>query len=243
MEKWLNLDRGQDHRASNITTGNGAITITADIIHDKVTAREATLAAIGSIDLDRDFPGMRLVAGGETEETMESMRGLMIAFVFGIVGIYFLLVLLFDSFLQPFLVLIAVPFGLIGVIVAFALHNTTLSFLAMIGTVGLIGVVVNDSLVLVDRLNSMRKENPDMPILDLVVAGTCRRFRAISLTTLTTAAGLLPLAYGLGGADLYMGPMALALGYGIVFATPLTLMLVPSLYLVSADIGRLFKRS
>ncbi len=223
--------------------GERAITITADVIHDKVTAREATLAAIGSIDLDRDFPGMRLVAGGETEETMESMRGLMIAFVFGIVGIYFLLVLLFDSFLQPFLVLIAVPFGLIGVIVAFALHNTTLSFLAMIGTVGLIGVVVNDSLVLVDRLNSMRKENPDMPILDLVVAGTCRRFRAISLTTLTTAAGLLPLAYGLGGADLYMGPMALALGYGIVFATPLTLMLVPSLYLVSADIGRLFKRS
>jgi len=221
--------------------GERSITITADVIQDKVTAKDATLSAIRSFDLDRDFPGMRLVVGGETEETMESMQGLMIAFIFGIVGIYFLLVLLFDSFFQPIFVLLAVPFGLIGVIVAFALHSTPLSFLAMIGTVGLIGVVVNDSLVLVDRLNSMRRKDPDMSPLDLVINGTCRRFRPIVLTTLTTAAGLLPLAYGLGGADVYMGPMALALGYGILFATPLTLVLVPCLYLISLDIGRLFR--
>ena len=239
----VDLRQGPGPSSFHHYEGERSITITADVIQDKVTAQHATLSAIRSVDLDRDYPGMRLVAGGETEETMESMQGLLIAFVFGIVGIYFLLVLLFDSFLQPVLVLVAVPFGFTGVILAFALHGTPLSFLAMIGTVGLIGVVVNDSLVLVDRLNSMRKKDPECSVLDLVVNGTCRRFRAIILTTMTTAAGLLPLAYGLGGADVYMGPMALALGYGILFATPLTLVLVPCLYLVSADLGRLFRRS
>lgn len=222
--------------------GERTITITADVLQDVTTSTEATMGTIEELDVDRNYPGIRLIAGGEAQETAESMQGLVIAFIFGIVGIYFLLVLLFNSLTQPFLVLIAVPFGLIGVILAFALHGESLSFLAMIGTVGLAGVVVNDSLVLVDKLNQLRLAGNYHTSREYVLEGTKTRFRAILLTTLTTVAGLLPLAYGIGGADVYMGPMALALGYGILFATPLTLVLLPCLYLVWDDILRLSKR-
>ncbi len=157
-------------------------------------------------------------------------------------GIYFLLILLFNSFTQPILVLIAIPFGFVGVILALAIHNEPLSFLAMIGSVGLVGVVVNDSLVLVNHLNELRKQFPDMERRKLVAMGGTNRLRAIVLTTLTTVAGLLPLAYGWGGTSLYMSPMALTLGYGLLFATPVTLMLVPCLYMMFWDLERVFKR-
>jgi multidrug efflux pump subunit AcrB len=134
----------------------------------------------------------------------------------------------------------AVPFGIVGVIVALAIHNEPLSFIAIIGTIGLAGVVVNDSLVLVSHLNELREQSPDKPLREIVALGTANRLRAIILTSLTTIAGVLPLAYGIGGTDYFISPMALALGYGLLFSTPLTLMLVPCLYMVWNDIGRLF---
>jgi multidrug efflux pump subunit AcrB len=185
---------------------------------------------------------MRIIAGGEAQETEESMSGLFRTFVIAIVGIYFLLVLLFNSFTQPFLVMVAIPFGIIGVIIAFALHGAPLGFIGMLGVVGLIGVVVNDSLVLVDHVNQLRKERPNESVLELIAEGASNRMRPVLLTTLTTLSGLLPLAYGIGGTDPYMAPMALALGYGLLFATPLTLLLVPCLYMVFNDIGRKVER-
>ncbi len=129
-----------------------------------------------------------------------------------------------------------------GVIIAFDLHSEHIGFFALIGTIGLAGVVVNDSLVLVSRLNTLKKEKPAANILAVVAEGTSDRLRAIILTSLTTVCGLLPLAYGIGGTDIWMAPMALALGYGIAFATPLTLVLIPCLYVIGNDIGRIFKR-
>jgi multidrug efflux pump subunit AcrB len=160
-----------------------------------------------------------------------------------VVGIYFLLVLLFNSVTQPIMVLLAIPFGIVGIVIAFTLHNEPFGFLAMLGAVGMAGVVVNDSLVLVNHLNELKQKNPSLSAGALVVQGTSDRLRAILMTTFTTVAGLLPLAYGIGGSDIYMGPMALALGYGILFATPLTLVLVPCLYLVGEDIKKIFRRN
>jgi multidrug efflux pump subunit AcrB len=94
----------------------------------------------------------------------------------------------------------------------------------------------------VSHLNALRKQKPDATILDVVSEGTSNRLRAIILTSITTVCGLLPLAYGIGGMDVWMAPMALALGYGIVFATPLTLVLIPCLYVISNDIRKIFKR-
>ena len=111
------------------------------------------LSRLAQFDLDRDYPGMRMIVGGEAEETQKSVNDLIATFGIAVLAIYFMLVLLFNSFAQPILVVTAIPFGLIGVIFAFAAHGEPFGFLAMMGVIGLAGVVVNDSLVLVNHLN------------------------------------------------------------------------------------------
>lgn len=220
--------------------GQRAIKITGEIEKGKNTVLSVTKAIQDQFDMDSDWSGLELVWGGESEESKESMINLFKAFGVAAVGIFFLLLLLFQSISQPFLVLLAIPFGFMGIVLTFALHGEALGFMAMLGIVGMSGVVVNDSLVLINRLNRLNETHSTMPILDRVALGTSDRLRSISITTLTTVAGLLPLAYGIGGSDPFMAPMALALGYGILFATPLTLLLLPCLYLIFDDIGQFF---
>jgi multidrug efflux pump subunit AcrB len=215
------------------------ITITADVDKSKTTPLVATRAALDGIDLDRDWRGLRIKVGGETEETERSMGSLFVAFAAAAVGIYLVLLLLFNSMLQPLLVMFAIPFGLTGVILAFALHQESLGFLAMLGVIGLTGIVVNDSLILVDLANSLRSQRPDAAPSDLIVEASKRRMRPILLTSITTVAGLLPMAYGLGGSDPFSAPMALAMGYGILFATPLTLIFLPCLLMMQVDLATL----
>jgi multidrug efflux pump subunit AcrB len=222
--------------------GIRATTVTADVDQEVTTPLGVTIPLVREMNVRKNWPGMELSVGGEAEESMESIRNLAFTFIIAFVGIYFLLILLFNSFWQPFMVIAAIPFGIVGVIVALILHGEPLSFLAIIGTIGLAGVVVNDSLVLVDHLNELRKQYPERALRDVVALGTANRLRAIILTTLTTVAGVLPLAYGIGGTDYFISPMALALGYGLLFATPLTLVLIPCLYMIWNDIGGLFKK-
>jgi multidrug efflux pump subunit AcrB len=221
--------------------GVRAVTVTSDVDQEKTTPLKVTQAVEEHFDLAADYPGMRFVVGGEAQETSESMRGLFIIFGLAGIGIYFLLILLFDSVIQPLLVMLSIPFGIIGIIVTFGLHGQAVSFLAMLGMIGMTGVVVNDSLVLVNHINELRERRPDDDFKSIVVDGTANRLRPVVLTTLTTAGGLLPLAYGVGGVDVYMSPMALALGYGLVFAMPLTLGLVPCLFLIGGDFAKLFR--
>jgi multidrug efflux pump subunit AcrB len=111
--------------------------VSANIDKERTTPLLATNAVLDNIDIRGDWPGMRIIAGGETQETEESMSSLGVAFSVAAVGIYLVLVLLFNSLLQPLVVMFAVPFGLIGVILAFALHGQSLGFLAMLGVIGL----------------------------------------------------------------------------------------------------------
>jgi multidrug efflux pump subunit AcrB len=138
--------------------------------------------------------------------------------------------------------MLAIPFGLIGVIAAFALHQQALGFLAMLGVIGLIGIVVNDSLILVNLVNRLRLEKPTLGFNDALIEATEHRLRPILLTSITTVAGLLPMAYGLGGSDPFSAPMAMAMGYGILFATPLTLILLPSMLAIQEDFSQGAKR-
>ena len=223
--------------------GERAVTITADLAEGStITPLEATTAVINHFDIDTYWPGTRFVMGGEAQETTESMKSLAIAMLMAGVGIYLVLILLFNSVIQPFLVMFAIPFGLIGIIGAFALHNEPLGFIAMTGVIGMMGVVVNDSLILVNFINVHRAESPDKKFMRIVAEGTASRLRPILLTSITTVAGLLPTAYGFGGYDPFIAPMALALGYGVLFATPLTLLLIPSLVMFQHDIGKLIRR-
>ncbi|MFC1484422.1 efflux RND transporter permease subunit [Candidatus Neomarinimicrobiota bacterium] len=223
--------------------GERAVTITGDVAKGaRQTPLETTNAAIDHFDVASIWPGIRFVVGGESEETQESMISLAMAFLMAGVGIYIVLVLLFNSLSQPALVMIAIPFGLIGVIGAFALHGEPLGFMAMTGVIGMMGVVVNDSLILVNFINVHRADSPDKKFLRVVAEGTSSRLRPILLTSITTVAGLLPTAYGFGGYDPFIAPMALALGYGILFATPLTLLLLPCMYMIQHDVGKLIRR-
>jgi len=222
--------------------GERAVTISASVIQDITSPMAATKKIIAQIDLEKDWVGMRLKTGGESKESGSSMISLLVALAFAVIGIYFILILLFNSFSQPLMVLLAIPFGVVGVIGAFVLHDQVPSFVGMLGVIGLAGVVVNDSLVLVNHINSLKEKNNKASILQIVVEGVTDRLRPILITTFTTVASLLPLAYGIGGSDEMMTPMALALGYGLLFATFLTLGLVPSFYLIGQDASKLFKR-
>ncbi len=243
----------QLHEIGNLVNGPGpsnyfhfdnerTITITAGVDTNKVTPLQATNAVQAAINIDQDWPGMRLLVGGEAEETQSSMGSLIIASATAAVGIYLILLLLFNSVVQPLVVMLAIPFGLIGVIFAFAVHQQALGFLAMLGVIGLIGIVVNDSLILVNLVNDLRKSHPQSAFVDLIAEATKTRVRPILLTSITTVAGLLPMAYGLGGSDPFSAPMALAMGYGILFATPLTLILLPCMLAILQDFRQIVMR-
>ena len=218
-----------------------ATTVTGDIVKGVTTPVQVAEQIQAHFD-PLDWPDLQLIIGGEAEASQDSMQSLVVAFVSAIVGIFFVLILLFNSVIQPLLVLIAVPFGLVGVIAAFLFHGEALGFVAMTGVIGLVGVLVNDSLILVDFVNKVRGQKNGQSMRQIVAAAAAVRLRPIVITSITTAAGLLPMAYGLGGTDPFMAPMALAMGWGIFLATPITLVLLPCLLLIQDDVARLLRQ-
>ncbi|MCP4136466.1 MAG: efflux RND transporter permease subunit, partial [bacterium] len=220
------------------------INVQANVDENIILPEDASALVLNNFNLAKDYPGLRFKEEGAAKKKKESLATSSRTFAIAVLAIYFLMVILFNSLSQPLMVLSAVPFGFIGVIFTFAVHNEPLSFMAMLGIIGLSGVVVNDSLVLVDHLNKEIKENNNKSgshkesLFSVIARGTADRLRPILMTTITTAAGLIPLAYGIGGTDPTNAPMALALGWGLVLATPLTLMLLPCLYVILDDVRK-----
>jgi len=192
--------------------------------------------ALKELNASVEYPQVSIITAGGAQESIDSLQDFLRAFVVAIVGIFLLLAILFNSYSQPMLVLAAVPFSLIGVIWAFYFHGEPLSFFALTGSLALMGVIVNDSLVMVSHLNYIRDKSAQLEDKKVWIArGSRDRLRAVVLTTLTTMAGVLPLAYGIGGTDVFLQPMVLALGYGLIFGTFLTLILLPCMYLMNYD--------
>ena len=200
-------------------------------------SKTAILAmALKELNAPVDFPQVSIITSGGAQESIESLQDFLRAFVVAILGIFLLLAILFNSYSQPMLVLAAVPFSLIGVVWAFYFHGEPLSFFALTGSLALMGVIVNDSLVMVSHLNYIKEKSAALEDKIVWIArGSRDRLRAVVLTTLTTMAGVLPLAYGIGGTDVFLQPMVLALGYGLIFGTFLTLILLPCMYLMNYD--------
>ncbi|MCS5591983.1 MAG: efflux RND transporter permease subunit [Gammaproteobacteria bacterium] len=214
--------------------GERSVSITASAEDGVTTPQGAMEEVITQLDLSSNHPEVRLISGGGAREIDESMDSFRNAFIMSIFGVFLLLMLLFNSWSQPMLVISSIPFSLIGVIWAFYFHGETLSFFAVMGSLALIGVIVNDSLVMVSHLNFIKskKERTDS-VFKWIAEGSKDRLRAVVLTSLTTLAGVLPLAYGIGGIDYLLQPMVLALGYGLLFGTIMTLILLPCLYLMN----------
>jgi len=200
-------------------------------------SKTAILAmALKELNAPVDFPQVSIITSGGAQESIESLQDFLRAFVVAIIGIFLLLAILFNSYSQPMLVFAAVPFSLIGVVWAFYFHGEPLSFFALTGSLALMGVIVNDSLVMVSHLNYIKEKSAELEDKIVWIArGSRDRLRAVVLTTLTTMAGVLPLAYGIGGTDVFLQPMVLALGYGLIFGTFLTLILLPCMYLMNYD--------
>ncbi|MFY9329550.1 MAG: efflux RND transporter permease subunit, partial [Georgfuchsia sp.] len=178
------------------------------------------------------------------EGRQASMRDAVNSFFVSISGalivIFALLAVPFRSYVQPAIVMTAIPFGAVGAILGHLLMGYNLSMISVMGMIALGGVVVNDALVMIDYANRRRAEG--MSAFDAMIAAGVRRFRPILLTTVTTFGGLAPMIFETSRQARFMIPMAISLGYGIVFATAITLVLVPSLYVIVDDVQRLRER-
>ena len=182
------------------------------------------------------YPGLTYGVSGLADEEVEAVRSMIIGFSLAILGIYALLAIPTRSYLQPLIIMGVIPFGIIGAIVGHWLFNLPMSMMSLMGVIALSGVVVNDSLILVDYVNK-RVAAGESTANAVMEAGT-RRFRAILLTSLTTFFGLAPMLLERSAQAQEILPMAVSLAFGIVFATVITLLLVPCLYMILDDLGR-----
>jgi len=216
--------------------GERVVTISAAVDDSVTTAQVAMREALNTLDVARNFPGVRVVEGGSARQTTQALDDFYWALSFAVFGIFMVIALLFNSYSQPLLVLASIPFSMIGVLWAFVLHGEPFSFFVLMGILALVGVIVNDSLVMISHLNYLKsKQDQDSDSVNWIAVGSKDRLRAVVLTTLTTLAAVLPLAYGVGGKDAFLQPMVLALGYGLLFGTLITLVLLPCLYSMNYD--------
>ncbi|MBI4376425.1 MAG: efflux RND transporter permease subunit [Elusimicrobia bacterium] len=211
------------------------VTVTADVNVDKITSHEANgrLARVMA-DVPQKYPGYELIFGGEEEETIKSLRSLLKAFGVALGLDFVILATLFRSYIQPLIILTTVPIGLLGVVYALLLHGQPASFMALLGVVAMTGVVVNNAIVLVDFINSKRAEG--MPLVEAAVKAGSQRLRPIAASSITTLLGLFPTAYGFGGYEPFVAPMALSLAWGLTIAMPMTLFLIPAAYVFLEDL-------
>ncbi|MFQ5802339.1 MAG: efflux RND transporter permease subunit [Candidatus Methylomirabilales bacterium] len=217
------------------------ITVLAD-----VDTREANAFQVAEhlkrkfADVGERFPGYRLTIKGERQEAEASLASLPQISLIALLLIYFLLGSLFKSFVQPLIVMAAIPFALDGVVIGHLIMREPLSFLSVMGLVALTGVVVNDSLILVDFINRAREAGA--PRDEAILASGVARLRPVLLTTVTTVGGLIPLAFFSSGQAKFLSPMAISVVWGLSFATILTLILVPCLYAMLDDVKVLIRR-
>lgn len=218
----------------SLSTGNSVIrhedtkrvaTVTSDVREGYVTS-EILREFTDKWETLEVPTGVTMKIGGEAEDINQSFKEMGLSLIVGMVLVLAILVLQFNSYKQAFFIIIIVPFSLIGIFIGLAISGQPLSFPSMMGYIALSGIVVNNSIILIDRMNSLRRENPNMPIDQVVLEGATSRLRPILLTTLTTVIGIIPLTYS---SELW-SPLAFAIMFGLSFAVVITLILVPVLY-------------
>ncbi|WP_269540620.1 efflux RND transporter permease subunit [Cerasicoccus fimbriatus] len=237
----VDIDRDRAFTSISRRNGRRVLNVTADtddpadagpIMTDLRTNVLPLLAA--------EYPGLSYGFEGRQADMEESVHAMILGLLLAVCGVYALLAIPFNSYSQPAIVMVAIPFGIVGAVIGHIIMGYNLSLMSLFGIVALSGVVVNDSLVLIDRTNSLRAEG--LPPVEAIVQAAISRFRAIILTTLTTFGGLFPMIMETSRQARFMIPMAISLGFGILFTTFIVLLLVPCFYLILEDIkGRKLK--
>ncbi len=209
-----------------------AKTVIANLDDTVITSIQANqLVAEEFKRIQDQYKDVSLVLGGEAEKTNESVGSLFGALILSLIAIFALLVLMFKSYINPIIILTTIPLGLVGVSISFFIHQKPLSFMALIGVIGLGGIIVNSGIILISFINQMREET-QMSLRDILIKSSTLRLRSVLVTSLTTISGLVPTAYGIGGSDYFIIPMAMALAWGLTTGTILTLIWVPPAYAV-----------
>ena len=224
------------------TDGMRRVAVSADVDTGKANANEifSELSSNFFTQLKRQYPELNVALQGEQKKMRESFDSLFVGYPLAILGIFIIIATMFRSYAQTFIIMFTVPFGIIGAVFGHLLLGYNLSIMSIFGIVALTGVVVNDAIVLIERVNENIAEG--MSFFDAILSGGARRFRAIFLTSLSTVGGLAPLIMETDLQARFLIPMALSMAAGVAFATVLTLVLVPSLMALLSDARLLVHR-
>ncbi len=209
--------------------GQRVVTVTADVDPTVVTGGEVTAALAGTIlpELANVHPGLSHTFGGEQQQQLESFDALGRSFLLALLAIYALLAIPFGSYTKPLIVMAVIPFGIIGAILGHLIMGLSWSITSTWGMIGLTGVVVNDSLVMIDFINERLRQGA--PVRTAIIDGAKVRFRPIFLTSLTTFLGFAPLIFERSVQAQFLAPLGVSVGFGIVFATGILMLVVPAL--------------
>jgi multidrug efflux pump subunit AcrB len=237
-----NLSLAPGYATITRTDGKRRVAVSAAVDSKRANANEvfAELTSSYFPQLMERYPTITVALQGEKKKMRESLSSLMVGFPLAILGIFIIIATIFRSYAQPFVIMFTVPFGIIGALLGHLLLGFDLTIMSMFGIVALTGVVVNDAIVLIERVNENLAEG--MRFFDAILLGGTRRFRAIFLTTLSTVGGLTPLIMETDFQARFLIPMALSLAAGVTFATVLTLLLIPSLLAILNDFRLLYFR-
>ncbi len=230
------FDIGRGFSSIRRVDGRRVVNVTADVDRSRVSPEEINASIHRDVlpAIKAKYRGIDIGLAGEQEERTKAMTGLAYAALLALVIIYALLAVPLRSYVQPLVIMSVIPFGAVGAIVGHWIMGQLLVFFSMLGIVALSGVVVNSSLVLVDYVNRRRREG--VTLMDAVLEAGAVRFRPILLTSVTTFVGLVPLMSTATPATAFVIPMAVSLAFGVLFATVITLFLVPALYSIAEDL-------
>ncbi len=230
------VDYGRGYSTISRVDRRRVVSVSADVDEAVANAGEINKDLYIKVlpGLMRETPGLQYRFAGQQRERNESLGSLKTNFIIAMLAIYGLLAVQFKSYTQPVIVMSAIPFGIVGATIGHLIMGFNLSILSMFGIVALSGVVVNDSLIMIDLINRERRSG--IELAQVLRDCATRRFRPIMLTTLTTFCGLLPMITEKSVQAQFLVPMAISLAFGVLFATCITLLLVPSLYMILEDV-------
>ncbi len=238
LQSVANIDFGPGYSTITRTDGQRRIAVTAEVDPRRANSQEifADLSKGFFPELQSRHPGLHISLQGEKKNMRDSFASLKVTFPLAVLGIFVIIATIFRSYIQPLVILVTVPFGIIGAIIGHLVFGYTLSMMSMFGMVALTGVVVNDAIVLIERINENLAAG--IGFFEAIKQAGSRRFRAILLTSLSTVGGLAPLIMETDMQARFLIPMALSLAAGVTFATILTLVLIPSLLAIVNDLRR-----
>jgi multidrug efflux pump subunit AcrB len=232
----------QGHSFTKISRSNGRRVIK---VESNISPRSKAVEIINDLEagvlpeLVSKYPGLRYSFQGRQADMSESLGGLKYGFLLAMLAIYLLLAIPLQSYSEPLIVMLTIPFGVIGAIFGHLIMGYGLSVVSMLGIVALAGIVINDSLILINHANGLKNKDETLSEWEVIRAAGIQRFRPIVLTTVTTFGGLTPMIFETSRQAKMLIPMAISLGFGILFATFITLILVPTVFLVLNDVRKL----